>query len=303
MRRVVSAPPLPPPPTPATPLEPLQPDGPDPLSDSDSDKENQAPTYATNREVQEVQEIPSNWHADNWTWSACDWSTTATTGNGPSPTDPLSDEEEEDPPTTLTYEAFEDFVKCDQRRGDLIDELRDRACTSLIQLLGVFHETTRAKSELHHVTERTSYAQNWTIRLGGDVRDLLPVTFSPYTANLSTSLLHSLTKRTEVVEGLLQANQNDTEDALDAINRQRRGLFDTLKELNIDYHGNPIFAKHGYLKEDPWSLSAWKIHRAEYAKVNNENTEERWVLVPPDQRYRSYVDPQNETYQYPEPKN
>jgi hypothetical protein len=116
MRRVVSAPPLPPPPTPATTLEPLQPDGPDPLSDSnsDSDKENQAPTYATNREVQEVQEIPSNWHADSWTWSACDWSTTATTGNGPSPTDPLSDEEEEDPPTTLTYEAFEDFVKCDQ---------------------------------------------------------------------------------------------------------------------------------------------------------------------------------------------
>jgi hypothetical protein len=101
MRRVVSAPPLPSPPTPTTPLEPLQPDGPDPLSNSDSDKENQAPTYATNREVQEVQEVPSNWHTDNWTWTPCDWSTTATTGNGPSPTDPLSDEEEEDPPTTL----------------------------------------------------------------------------------------------------------------------------------------------------------------------------------------------------------
>jgi hypothetical protein len=221
MRRVVSAPPLPPPPTPATPLEPLQPDGPDPLSDSDSDKENQAPTYTTNREIQEVQEVPSNWHTDNWAWSACDWSTKATTGHGPSPTDPTSDEEEEDPPTTLSYEAFEDFVKSDERRGDLIDELRDRACTSLVQLLGVFHETTRAKYELDHITQRTSYAQNWTIRLGGDVRDLLPVTFTPATAGLSTTLLHSLTKRTEVVEGLLQANQNDTEDALAAIDRQR----------------------------------------------------------------------------------
>jgi hypothetical protein len=303
MRRVVSAPTVPPPPTPTEPPEPLRPDGLDPPSDSDSDKENQVPTYTTNREVQEVQTIPSNWNADDWTWTPCDWSTTATTGHGPSPTDPPSDEEEEDPPTTLSYESFEEFIKSDERRADLVNELRDRACTSLIQLLGVFHETTRAKFELNHVTERTSYAQNWTIRLGGDVRDLLPVTFSPYTANLSTSLLHSLAKRTEVVEGLLQANQNDTGDALDAIDRQQRGLFNTLKELNLDYHGNPIFAKYGYLKEDPWSLAAWKIHQREYANPTNEQPEERWVLLPPDRRYQSYVDPQEEGYEYPESKD
>jgi hypothetical protein len=169
--------------------------------------------------------------------------------------------------------------------------------------LGIFHEITRAKFELTHVTQRTSYAQNWTIRLGGDVRDLLPVTFSPYTASLSTTLLNSLTKRTEVVEGLLQANQNDTEDALDAINRQRRGIFNALRELNLDYHGNPIFAKHGYLKEDPWSLAAWKIHQKEYANPTNEQPEERWVLLPPDRRYQGYVDPQDEGYQHPESKN
>jgi hypothetical protein len=44
MRRVVSAPTVAPPPTPTGLTEPLQPDGPDPSSDSD--KENEAPTYA-----------------------------------------------------------------------------------------------------------------------------------------------------------------------------------------------------------------------------------------------------------------
>jgi hypothetical protein len=47
----------------------------------------------------------------------------ATTGNGPSPTDPLSDEEEEDLPTSLSYQRFEEFVQNDERRADLIDEL------------------------------------------------------------------------------------------------------------------------------------------------------------------------------------
>jgi hypothetical protein len=274
--------------------------------DSDSDKENIPPIAATD--------------FSTITWNPRDWASTSTPIASPSQASP----EERAIQEKLTFKTFEEFVQEGQRRAELWDELSERSCHSLLQLLVLFHETTKGLDDAQSCETTRQYVENYLARLSNDLKEAVPLLYPTGTC-IPAAMFSGYGIRAVVARRLLESGKQRTHCIIESYQEQRKILFRLLEHLNLAYHGNLTFVRHGYLRPNLWrttgednisngwqKMCQWKLqweadHPGEQFEYDNptynpyweescpnSSWESSWMKVNEEQLYKDFIDPQHD---------
>jgi hypothetical protein len=204
-----------------------------------------------------------------------------TEGGGVAEDETESDEEEE-LPSAITYEAFINFSRNDEQRATLSEELKNRGCGTLLDLIRLWWDACQLERNSTNSRLWSQYSQATALRLRDNIRGLQPLAFAPGKP-LPIVLLDNFAHQATALAHLANRSSAAILDIAKVADEQRRRIFTLLDRYDLTYHGNWTFVNTGYLAPSRYSLAD-----ESYGKID-------WKKAPAAQLNTTFYDPQAET--------
>jgi hypothetical protein len=110
----------------------------------------------------------------------------------------------------------------------------------------LFHETTKGLEDARNSETARQYVENYLAQPSNDLKEVIPILYPTQDCILAT-MFSGYRIHAAVAQRLLESSKPRTQRIIESYQEQKKIIFRLLEHLNLTYHRNLTFVRHGYL--------------------------------------------------------